>query len=146
MQSCRRAPRLSTEMNKMTIGTLAAAAGIKVTAIRFYERIGLLPGPPRSAGRHRSYSDDHLRQLRFIRRARELKFSTHEIKTLLTLTKPTHNACGEIQSLAVAHLNRVREEVAVLARLERTLSRAVKRCAGNTSEPCSILQLLQSDD
>jgi MerR family mercuric resistance operon transcriptional regulator len=130
----------------MTIGALAAATGIKVTAIRFYERIGLLPKPARSAGRHRSYATSHLRQLRFIRRARGLKFSISDIKTLLALAEQKQNACGEIQPLAVDHLNRLRGERAVLVRLERTLSRAVKRCAGNTSDPCAVLRLLESAD
>jgi MerR family mercuric resistance operon transcriptional regulator len=130
----------------MTIGALAAATGIKVTAIRFYERTGLLPRPARSLGRHRSYTADHLRQLRFILRARELKFSVSDIKMLLALAEPTQNACAEIKPLAIAHLNRLREEVAVLVRLERMLSRAVKRCAGNAGEPCAVLELLQSAD
>jgi MerR family transcriptional regulator, mercuric resistance operon regulatory protein len=133
-------------MDIMTIGTLAASSGVKVTTIRFYERTGLMPAPARSAGRHRHYTDDHLRRLRFICRARELKFSIREVRALLVLADPARDSCGEVQTLAAAHLNKLRQEVAALVRLEVTLSRAVERCSGNTIAPCPVLQLLQSAD
>ena len=56
----------------LTIGTLAARTACKIETIRYYEKIGLLPAPPRSEGGHRVYGEDQVRRLRFIRRGREL--------------------------------------------------------------------------
>jgi MerR family mercuric resistance operon transcriptional regulator len=133
-------------MNRMTIGKLAAASGIKVTTIRFYERAGLMPMPARSAGRHRSYTSDHLRRLRFICRARELKFSIREIKILLALAEPARDSCREVQALAAAHVKELRKKVNDLMKLETMLSEAVERCSGEPAMSCPVLELLQRVD
>ncbi len=67
------------------IGALSTRTGVNIETIRYYEREGLLPHPPRTAGGHRSYSEDHLKRLTFIRRSRELGFSIAEIRGLLAL-------------------------------------------------------------
>ncbi len=72
-------------MNTMAIGVLSERTGCKVETIRFYEREGLLPAPVRSSGGYRLYSQDHLKRLTFIRRARVLGFSIDEVRKLLTL-------------------------------------------------------------
>ena len=67
------------------IGALSAQTGVIIETIRYYEHEGLMPAPPRTAGGHRSYSEDHLKRLTFIRRCRELGFSMAEIRGLLAL-------------------------------------------------------------
>ena len=71
----------------LSIGQLGKAIAIKVETIRYYEQIGLLPVPARTSGNYRSYADDHVRLLGFVRRARELGFSIAEIRELLGLER-----------------------------------------------------------
>lgn len=98
-------------MERMTIGVLAAASGVKITTIRYYERAGLMPVPTRTAGRHRNYTSPQLRRLLFICRARELEFSIEEIRILLVLADPAKPACGDIQHVIAAHLNKLRHKI-----------------------------------
>jgi len=131
-------------MRRMTIGSLAEAGRTSVTTIRFYERAGLMPLPERTAGGHRNYTNDHLRRLLFIRRARELHFSIEEIGALLVLAEPARISCREIQHLAMAHLTKLRQQITELTRLERMLAAAVDQCSGKPIPPCAVLELLES--
>ncbi len=70
---------------QLTIGKLAGATGTKVETIRYYEQIGLLPAPARSASNYRTYDAGHLRRLSFIRRARDLGFSIDQVRELMGL-------------------------------------------------------------
>jgi len=128
----------------MTIGALAAASGIKVSTIRFYERAGLMPLPARSVGRQRTYTGDHVRRLRFICRARELEFSVEEIRVLLALAQPAQTSCREVHDLAAAHLERLQRKITVLTKVATMLSGAVERCSGEPNPPCPVLELLES--
>ena len=77
----------------MNIGELARAADAKAETIRYYERIGLLPVPPRTAGNYRDYSAAHLSRLTFTRRARDLGFSIEHIRTLLDMADQQEQSC-----------------------------------------------------
>ena len=79
-----------------TIGTLSKATGCKVETIRYYERIGVLPLPPRTEGGHRAYGEEHLKRLNFVQRSRELGFSLNEVRQMLRLVDGTAVA-GENQ-------------------------------------------------
>ncbi len=70
----------------MTIGDLGKATNTKVETVRYYERIGLLPKPPRSGGNYRTYGATELGRLSFIRRARDLGFSLDQVRALLGLS------------------------------------------------------------
>ena len=72
-----------------TIGTLSKATGCKVETIRYYERIGVLPLPPRTEGGHRAYGEEHLKRLNFVQRSRELGFSLNEVRQMLRLVDGT---------------------------------------------------------
>ncbi|HET7681435.1 MAG TPA: MerR family transcriptional regulator [Xanthobacteraceae bacterium] len=133
-------------MKRMMIGTLAAASGVKITTIRYYERAGLMAPPARTPGRHRNYTEDHLARLLFICRARELEFSLQDIRKLLVLADPTRPACREVERLAADHLQRLRKKVAGLVKLEAMLSHAVAQCDGETGLPCPVLTLLTEGD
>jgi len=76
----------------MNIGGLARAADTKAETIRYYERIGLLPAPPRTAGNYRDYSAAHVSRLTFTRRARDLGFSIQQIRVLLLPTRKSSPA------------------------------------------------------
>src|SRR5258708_6342742 len=79
------AQKVSMKMNSLTIGHLAREAGVNLETVRYYERRGLLPKPPRSASGYRLFPSDAARRLRFISRAQELGFSLKEIRELLSL-------------------------------------------------------------
>ena len=73
------------ENPSILIGALSARTGCNIETIRYYEKIGLLPTPPRSSGGRRLYSHEHLKQLTFVRRSRQLGFHLGEIRELLNL-------------------------------------------------------------
>jgi MerR family mercuric resistance operon transcriptional regulator len=66
----------------MTIGALSEHTEVNIETIRYYERIGILPNPPRSKGRHRLYAEEYQRRLVFVRRARKLGFSLEDVRAL----------------------------------------------------------------
>src|SRR3546814_13155525 len=88
----------------LTIGDLAKATATKVETIRYYERIGLLPAPARTQGNYRSYTDDHLRRLSFVRRSRELGFAIEQVRALLDLADQRDRSCAAVDAIARDHL------------------------------------------
>ena len=124
-----------------SIGKLSERSGVNFETIRYYEKIGLLPPPPRSAGGHRLYSEAHLKRLNFIRRSRELGFTLGEVRNLLALVDGGYT-CGEVQSAALAHLANIRHKIADLRRMERTLSTTAARCEGGDAPDCPIVDAL----
>jgi DNA-binding transcriptional MerR regulator len=90
----------------LSIGDLARKTATKVETIRYYERIGLLPAPARTAGGQRAYAPDHLRRLAFVRRARDLGFTLDQVRTLLDLADQPDHACAAVDEVARIHLAR----------------------------------------
>ena len=129
---------------KLTIGRLAAASGVNLETIRYYERIGLMSPPDRTEGGHRVYAAADRRRLAFVRRGRELGFSLDEVRALLALAAPGQRSCADVESIAAAHLKDVRAKIVDLARLEAILSETVSRCAGGVDAPsCPVLEMLE---
>jgi MerR family mercuric resistance operon transcriptional regulator len=128
----------------LTIGRLASSSGVNLETIRYYERIGLMPEPGRSQGGHRLYQDAHQRGLRFIRRSRDLGFGIDAIRALLGLAEPGRRSCGEVRTIAEAHLLGVRARIADLVRLECVLAETVARCGAPGATPCCpVLEVLE---
>lgn len=125
-----------------SIGTLSRRTGCNIETIRYYERIGLMPAPPRTAGGHRSYGGVHERRLNFIRRSRELGFSIEQIRLLLGLVDGGRYTCGEVKSVTDRHLDEVRRKLADLRRLKRTLQEISAACAGGRVPECPIIDSL----
>jgi MerR family mercuric resistance operon transcriptional regulator len=123
------------------IGALSRRTGVNIETIRYYERIGLLPEPPRGEGGHRVFAPAHRKRLAFIRRARELGFSLDEIRVLLGLADGGA-PCGEVRAVALDHLARIRAKIADLRRMERTLARTAAQCEGGGATGCPILETL----
>ncbi len=124
------------------IGVLSRQSGVNIETIRYYERVGLMPAPPRSKGRQRIYDLQHLRQLTFIRRGRELGFSIDQIRMLLGLLGPHELTCAEVKGLAECHIFEVRRKIRDLRRLERLLSGLAAQCHGRRVPDCPILEAL----
>ncbi len=132
-----------TQSAGMQIGELARQSGCNVETIRYYERVGLLPAPPRSAGRYRLYDSPDVRRLAFVRRARELGFTLDQVRALLALSaKDGRDACAEVHNLAAEHLTEVRARIADLRAMERILADAVRRCAAGELPGCPIIDAL----
>ncbi|WP_036289635.1 helix-turn-helix domain-containing protein [Methylosinus sp. PW1] len=129
-------------MRPLTIGRLAAAAGVNLETVRYYERIHLMPPPARTASGHRAYDTAHIRRLAFIRRARELGFSIEDIRALLALAAPSRASCAEVREIARTHLDDVRTKLADLMKLERILGETIAHCSGDPAPSCPVLDML----
>ena len=128
----------------LTIGRLAAATGVNLETIRYYERIGLMAPPDRTEGGHRTYAEADRRRLAFVRRGRELGFSLDEVRALLALAAPGRRSCADVEAIAAAHLAEVRAKIADLVRLEAILGDTVSRCARSATAPsCPVLEMLE---
>ncbi|MEJ6391215.1 MerR family transcriptional regulator [Gymnodinialimonas ulvae] len=121
---------------------LARATGCNLETIRYYEKIGIMPDPPRSAKGYRSYDDAHVKRLKFVMRSRDLGFSLEEVRGLLGLVDDQSRTCAEVQIIAEDHLADVRAKIADLKRIERVLSETVARCTGNAAPECAVIDAL----
>lgn len=126
----------------VSIGSLAKRAGVSVETIRYYERAGLLPAPPRSGGGFRRYSPAHAERLWFIRRARGLALSLEEIRELLALAEQRTSACKNARAIAARHLAVIRTRIDDLQRIELAMHELVHACADGASPSCPLLETL----
>ncbi len=130
----------------LTIGRLAARAGCKVQTIRYYEQIGLLPAPPRTAGNQRVYDANHADRLAFIRHARELGFPLDAVRELLALSDDPARPCEDADRIARTQLREVERRIARLSRLKAELERTVSGCTGGRIAECRVIQVLSRDE
>lgn len=129
---------------ELSIGELAAATGVGVETIRFYERRGLMAQPPKPASGYRRYPADTARQVRFIKRAQGLGFTLDEIGGLLELDQA--QACGETRALAERKLALIELKLAGLSAMRDALARLVRECApGAGAASCPIIDALAAD-
>lgn len=122
---------------------LARRTGCNLETIRYYEKTGMMPDPPRTAAGYRVYDDTHVARLRFILRARELGFSIEEIRGLLDLQDGGNQTCAEVKERTERHLADVRTKIADLQRIECVLSETAARCSGEDVPQCPVLETLQ---
>ena len=101
----------SSRAEILPIGELSKRSGVKIETIRYYERVKMLPAPPRNASGRRVYGATDLRILAFIRRSRELGFSLEDIRALLRLGGPATASCGEVREIAAHHLEDIRAKL-----------------------------------
>lgn len=123
---------------------LARLTGCNLETIRYYEKIGMIPDPPRTAAGYRIYSKGHVSRLRFILRARELGFAIEEIRRLLDLVDGGTQTCAEIKERTERHLGDVRAKIADLKRIENILASTAAQCTGNEAPECPVLEALTS--
>ena len=131
-----------TNTRAYAIGAMSRITGVKIETVRYYERIGLMPEPGRTAGGNREYSRDHLKRLSFIRTGRDLGFSIAEIRALLGMVDQADVSCGEVHQMTMAHLQAVRDKIASLRKLETALSAMASQCARGDIPECPILDML----
>jgi DNA-binding transcriptional MerR regulator len=126
-------------MAGLTIGKFAAAEGVSVETIRFYQRRGLLVPPERPGSGFREYTDDDRWRLAFIRRARQLGFTLAEVTELLGPAQA--RSVDEIQRAAEAKLASVAAQISELVTLQCRLRRLAQVCAHGDREDCVTLHL-----
>jgi len=127
----------------MKIGELAAAAGVPVETVRFYEKQGLLPAPARHDNNYRRYDDAALQRLRFIGNCRALDMSLEEVRTLLDFIDRPKADCSPVDALVAEHLRHVRSRMAELKALEKQLKLLQAACGhAKPRELCGIVLAL----
>ena len=99
-------------METLTIGQLARQAEVNVETLRYYERRGLIPEPPRKESGYRQYPPDDLARIRFIKHAKELGFTLKEILDLLTLRVDPETSCDDVALFLKGRGLRAREQPA----------------------------------
>jgi len=127
----------------LTIGTMARRTGTKVQTIRYYEQIGLLPEPGRTAGGQRRYSEDEVDRLAFVRHSRQLGFPLDAIRELLELADHPHQPCAAADTIAQRQLQHVEQRISRLEALRAELRRMVRQCRGDTLAQCRVLEVLR---
>lgn len=126
----------------MKIGELSKATGTNIETVRYYERIGLLPAPDRTAANYRSYGEPHRARLSFVRHSRELGFTIEEIRSLLDLSDHPERDCAEADQIATSHLTQVDAKIVQLSALRDELARIVGRCRGGVAADCRVIEAL----
>ncbi len=127
-------------MAEMTIGQVARAAGVHVETIRYYQRIGLLAVPGRSAGSIRRYGEESVRRLAFVARARQAGFSLNEVRELLKLAEAPD--CRGARAIAERKLAEVESRMADLRRVRSVLRGLVEQCRTGGRRSCPIIERL----
>lgn len=127
----------------MNIGEAAKASGVTAKMIRYYEEIGLIPQPERTASGYRSYTAREVQMLRFVRRARDLGFSVDRITELLALWRDRARSSSEVKRLALAQVAGLRQKIAEMEAMAATLDHLAQACHGDDRPDCPILNDLQ---
>lgn len=134
-------------MKSLTIGHLAKQAGVNLDTVRYYERRGLLPRPPRNASGYRQFPAEVTRRLRFIRRAQELGFSLAEIRELLSLRVSRTTTSADIRARAAAKIVDIEAKIKSLESMQKTLRKLTRICDGCAPiGECPILESLDAEE
>ena len=129
----------------VSIGEAARASGVSAKMIRYYESIGLIAAPARSAAGYRFYDERDVQTLRFVRRARDLGFPVEDIARLLELWRDGARSSADVKRLAEEHIAALEERIAALQSMQRTLERLACACHGDDRPDCPILDDLAGE-
>lgn len=126
----------------LSIGELSKQSGVNIETIRYYEKIGVMPAPRRSANGYRVYGAEHLKRIRFVRRSRELGFGLDEIRGLLRLVDGDAYTCVQVRELTLSHVAEIRRKITDLKRLKRVMEEMAAQCTGDRAPECAIVDAL----
>jgi MerR family mercuric resistance operon transcriptional regulator len=130
-------------MEKMTTSQLARESNVNLETIRYYERRGLIPKPPRNASGYRQYSQEDIARTKFIKRAQALGFSLREILEIFSLRMEPGTTCGDIKARVEAKIDEVEQKIADLRQMREALLNLVSKCTGKGPVgKCPILEIL----
>jgi MerR family mercuric resistance operon transcriptional regulator len=125
----------------MRISELAAATGCNLETIRYYERIALLPEPPR-LGTYRQYGADDVARLDFIMRCRHLGFSLEETRSLLGLSARRDDSCAAVDGIVQTHLEQIEAKQKALEEMATDLRGMLAACSQDTVATCNVVRTL----
>jgi MerR family mercuric resistance operon transcriptional regulator len=126
----------------LSIGSLSQRSGVNIETIRYYEKIGVMPKPERSAGGYRTYGPEHVKRLHFVRRGRELGFALDELRGLLRLVDGHAYTCAQVHALTIEHLKDIRQKIADLKKLERVMLDMAAGCSRDQIPECPVIDAL----
>jgi MerR family transcriptional regulator, mercuric resistance operon regulatory protein len=129
---------------KLTIGRVAAAAGVNVETIRYYQRRGLLEEPKKPPGEYRNYPTEMVKRIRSIKRAQALGFTLEDVAGLLQLNNT--DACAKTRDLAAQKVASIEQKLFQLQTIRDALAKLVHQCDKKLKgNPCPIIQILELD-
>jgi Hg(II)-responsive transcriptional regulator len=126
----------------MRIGAAAEHAGVNVQTLRYYERRGLLPRPPRRESGYREFPDEAVRVVRFIKRAQDLGFSLGEVEELLKLRSEKRRNRDRIRAIAERRVRQIDRKVAELQAMKKALGHLLHCCRQGATLECPIIEAL----
>ncbi|PJK29201.1 MerR family transcriptional regulator [Minwuia thermotolerans] len=130
----------------MTIGRAAKAAGVRIATIRFYERRGLIAQPRKPESGYRTYPDETVSRIRFIRQAQEIGFSLAEVAELLSLRADPRADCGDVRARAIGKRAEVQAKLDQLTQIRAALDELIASCPGGGNvRACTILDAMQRE-
>lgn len=135
---------MSNQAGNINIGDAAAAAGVSAKMIRHYEEIGLIPKARRTYSGYRTYAENEIHVLRFIRQARGLGFSIKQIGELLGLWQDRRRPSSRVKTLALEHIRDLEVKIVEMHAMKATLERLAAHCHGDERPECPILDELAS--
>ncbi|AJD41647.1 Cu(I)-responsive transcriptional regulator [Rhizobium sp. SEMIA 4085] len=124
----------------MNIGQAAKASGVSAKMIRYYEQIKLITPAHRTESSYRTYCENDIHTLRFIRRARDLGFSVEQMKTLLALWRDRSRASADVKSIALEHIAELERKAAAIQAMTQTLKHLANHCHGDERPDCPIIE------
>lgn len=130
----------------MNIGQASEQSGISPKMIRYYEQIGLLDTAKRSNSGYRIYSNQDIKNLCFLRQARDLGFSSKQMKELLNLWKNTDRQSADVKKLTLTHIETLNQKIAQLQDIVSLLQTAADHCSGDEHAECAILKDLEQGE
>lgn len=126
----------------LSIGEVARRSGVKVSTIRYYEQIGLLPTPARTDGNRRYYAKYDVHRLAFIRHSRELGFEIDAVRTLIELQDDPNQSCETADRIAKARLVEVKQRIRSLNALKTELDAMIEGCKCGRVSDCRVIEVL----
>jgi MerR family transcriptional regulator, copper efflux regulator len=123
----------------LSIQQAAEASGVSAKMIRHYESIGLLGKARRTAAGYRIYGEVEVRTLQFVRRARDLGFSTREIGALLALWSDRRRRSADVHRLAQQHVARLDGQISEMQAIRGALMHLLAHCHGDDRPECPVL-------
>ena len=133
-------------MDGFKTSEVARAGGVNLETIRYYERRGLLPKPPRTPAGYRAFNPEAVRRIRFIKQAQALGFSLKDVRELLSLRVDPRRSCGDVRARAEAKLADIEEKIRGLHAMKKTLARFIAACSGRGPvSKCPILEALDEE-
>ena len=129
----------------LKIGELADRLGVSRDALRFYERVGLLPPPPRTAAGHRLYGEEDVHRLELIRRSQHLGLTLDDIRALLLLRDlPEQEACRQISARLRVRIEAIDQQLSTLQAFRSRLAEELALCEGAVPGSCPLVQRLMN--